>query len=352
MNPKRYTILLLLTLALACSKDGTGPEDPGSTEIPPAAGELDPFQQNTLLGRGINLGNALEGPSEGEWGVTLERYFFEEIAAAGFNSVRIPIRWSAHAPESAPYTIDPAFLSRVNWAIDQAFANNLLVIINFHHYDEIFADPGAQRERFLSLWGQVAEYFSQRDGKLIFEVLNEPHDNLRGDGWNLLLADAITLIRQSNPGRTLMAGPDQYNSIGALGNFQLPADDNMIVTVHYYSPFQFTHQGAEWVDGSNAWLGTTWLGTPDQRSAVQADLGAARNWGTANNRPLNLGEFGAYSRADMNSRATWTTFVARSAEGMNMSWSYWEFCSGFGAYDNDARVWRTQLLNALIPLTP
>jgi endoglucanase len=57
----------------------------------------DPFRQNKLLGRGINLGNALDAPKEGQWGVMLKEEYFKIIKDAGFNSVRIPIRWSAHA---------------------------------------------------------------------------------------------------------------------------------------------------------------------------------------------------------------------------------------------------------------
>jgi len=68
---------------------------------------LDPFKQNKHLGRGINLGNALDGPSEGEWGVTLKEEYFKIIKKAGFDSVRIPIFVSTHALKEPPYTIDP-----------------------------------------------------------------------------------------------------------------------------------------------------------------------------------------------------------------------------------------------------
>ena len=83
--------------------------------------------------------------------------------------------------------------------------------------------------------------------------------------------------------------------------------------------------------------------------AVINDLDLAARWGEVNNRPIYLGEFGAYSKADMDSRVLWTAFVARQIEERGMSWAYWEFCAGFGVYDKSKRVWNEPILKALIP---
>jgi endoglucanase len=61
-----------------------------------------------------------------------------------------------------------------------------------------------------------------------------------------------------------------------------------------------------------------------------------------------LGEFGAFSAADMESRSRWTRFITREAEKQGFSWAYWEFCSGFGAYDPQADAWREPLKAALL----
>ena len=53
-------------------------------------GPLDPFAQAQRLGRGVNLGNALEVPQEGEWGVVLQSEYFPLIREAGFDTVRVP----------------------------------------------------------------------------------------------------------------------------------------------------------------------------------------------------------------------------------------------------------------------
>jgi endoglucanase len=112
----------------------------------------------------------------------------------------------------------------------------------------------------------------------------------------------------------------------------------------------FTHQGAEWVWHNNTkYVGTKWLGTDAEKKAVTDAFDTAAKWGADHHRPMYLGEFGAYSKGDMDSRARWTNFVARTAEARGMSWSYWEYCRGFGAYDPKAQQWRQPLLKALLP---
>src|SRR5262245_62600536 len=120
---------------------------PGS----PAADEkADIHAANRKLGRGLNLGNALEAPREGAWGVTLKAEYFKAIKDAGFDTVRLPVKWSAHAAADAPYTIDPKLAARVDWAVDQALANKLKIIVNVHHYSEIDADPDRHLPRLVA----------------------------------------------------------------------------------------------------------------------------------------------------------------------------------------------------------
>lgn len=102
----------------------------------------------------------------------------------------------------------------------------------------------------------------------------------------------------------------------------------------------------------NAWLGTEWQGTASEKEAIRDDLDAALTWAqTNNNIQLFLGEFGAYSKADLADRVRWTAFVAREAEKRDIIWAYWEFCAGFGVYDPNQDTWRKELLRALLPDT-
>ncbi len=167
MKSTIFFFLIAGLLLTACS--GSTSSEPKGIPDP-----LNPFEQNAALGRGINLGNALEAPNEGEWGVTLESEFFDLVKAAGFSSVRIPIRWSAHTSSEAPFTIDETFFARVDWAIDQALENDLMVIINIHHYEEIFEQPVQERDKFLSIWTQISNRYKDQPKEVLFEILNEP----------------------------------------------------------------------------------------------------------------------------------------------------------------------------------
>ena len=307
-----------------------------------------------VFGRGMNLGNALEAPKEGEWGITLNENDFQQIKAAGFDSVRIPIRWSAHALREAPFTIDRDFFERVDWAVDQALRRGLKAIINVHHYDEIMKEPDSHRERFLGLWRQIADHYKNHPQDLAFELLNEPIERLTADKWNRLLAEAITVIRRTNPTRQIVVGPVGANSIKDLGVLELPEDDRgLVVTVHYYSPFRFTHQGASWAGPeSQSWLGTKWTGTKAEQQGVRRDFNEAITWAVKHRRPIFLGEFGAYERADIESRARWTRFIVAEAARRKMDWAYWEFRSGFGAYDSQREAWVEPIKRALLDPSP
>src|SRR5262249_55712153 len=185
--------------------------------------------------------------------------------------------------------------------------------------------------------------------RVYFELLNEPHDKLTDDRWQEMVPPLLAAVREMNPKRFIIVGPGQWNSLNNLDKLRLPDDDRrLIATFHYYSPFPFTHQGASWVKDSAKWKGTTWQGTPEQMQALAKDFDRAAAWAKKANRPLFLGEFGAFSAADMDSRAIWTRAVAREAEKRGFSFAYWEFCSGFGAYDSKAKSWREPLLKSLV----
>ena len=308
------------------------------------------FEMNERLGRGVNMGNSFEAPTENEWGNPWKPEYFRIISEMGFNHVRVPIRWetSARSSAAAPYTINPEFLERIEEVVAEALKNELHIIINMHHHDALFDNPAAQKDRFLSQWSQIADHFKEYPDSVLFEVLNEPHGNLTPALWNEYFADALAEIRQTNPTRVVLMGIADFGGLGGISKLELPDDEYIIMSPHYYNPFPFTHQGADWVTGANDWLGTKWLDTEADRETVMTEFNYAMHFSETNKIPIHVGEFGAFSRADMASRVRWTTFLARWFEEHNMSWAYWEFSAGFGIYDPATQTNLTQLVDALL----
>jgi len=117
--------------------------------------------------------------------------------------------------------------------------------------------------------------------------------------------------------------------------------------VHYYIPMDFTHQGAAWA-GRKDKLGVDWLGTDKELEVLNRDFDKAAAWAKEHNRPILLGEFGAYDKAPMDSRARWTSAVARTAEVRGWSWAYWQFDSDFVLYDIPGDKWIEAIKGALV----
>jgi len=144
----------------------------------------------------------------------------------------------------------------------------------------------------------------------------------------------------------VVIGPTSWNSASDLRLLRMPNDANLIATIHNYSPFPFTHQGAEWASPVPP-TGVTCCSAA-QVAEMTAPLEVAKTWSATQRYPVFVGEFGAYSKADEASRIAFNRTMRDAAEARGMSWTYWEFAAGFGVYDPGARVFRQPLLDSLL----
>ncbi len=307
------------------------------------------------LGRGINLGNALDAPREGDWGLRLDEVVVAR-AARHFDTVRLPVRWSNHASPDARARIDEGFARRVDAVVDRLLAAGVWVILDLHHYTQLTGGPLHPREaavdeavleeRLLQMWRQIARRYRDRSPRLLFELLNEPHGPMAGERWNRLAARALAVVRESNPTRIVMIGPDEWNHPRGLERLRLPKDPHLIVAIHSYDPFDFTHQGVEW----RRPVLPTGVGCCDdgQRAKLREALDQAVAWSRQQGVPLHLGEFGAFRAGDMDSRAAYARMVREEAEARGIGWAWWEFASDFSpVWDSERGQWVEPIRRAL-----
>ena len=79
------------------------------------------------------------------------------------------------------------------------------------------------------------------------------------------------------------------------------------------------------------------------------DFARVQAWSAEHRRPILLGEFGAYEKGPMDSRARYTAAAARTAEALGWAWAYWQFDDDFIVYDIDHDRWVEPILKALVP---
>jgi len=311
-------------------------------------GRSDVYKQNQRLGGGVNVLGY-----DPVWRVRSKARMRDEhfrlIKEAGFSNVRIPLHPFRDAGIDERNRVTEAWFGVLDWAVEQSLSNGLMAILDFHEFWAMGQDPLGNKDRFLATWEQMAERYRDYPVEVVFEILNEPNRELSPELWNRFLVEALEIIRESNPTRTVIIGPGFWNNINSLEQLVLLEDDrDIIVTVHYYGPMDFTHQGASWA-GRKDKVGVEWKATPEERQAITEDFGKAQAWSEKHDRPLFLGEFGVYDRADMDSRVRYLGFVTRLAEKMGWSWAYWQFDSDFILYDIPNDKWIDPVLAALVP---
>lgn len=318
--------------------------------------------------RGINLGNCWEAAPPYTWGIRFTPGDIDRIAAEGFDHIRVPIGWHFFLKENnGTLEISQNLLQDLEPVLKRALEKNLHVLIDWHHFHDLTADPDAHSRRFVEGWKVIANHFKTWPDALWLELLNEPRDALTTARVNELHAETLKEIRKIDAERLIFLSPGNWGAISELEAIRLPDDDErLIVTVHNYDPHFFTHQGAGW-DGLTEFTGVRFPGPPvmpltlpaslhnrnDVKSFVEAYnslpadqdpssshqlarlLNMARQWSDEFGRPIHLGEFGAIDVADRDSRNRYVREVRDLAESHAIPWTLWDWKARFAYWDSE-----------------
>ncbi len=314
--------------------------------------------------RGANVGNFLELPGE-PTNVSYSDDDFRIMREEGFDHVRLPVAWHQFTGSAPDYALAPQLLLEVDRMVDLALTRGLAIIIDVHQFGEFYQNPAGETARLLKIWEQIAERYKDQPQSVAFELMNEPQAAATTELMNPIYAELITLIRETNPERTIFVGPSDYNGILELDNLVLPDDDdNLIVAVHFYEPFLYTHQGAEFFGSELAdTLATTgivfpgppptptqpnprvtpdwakkWIAdynslprefNPSSISTIRGRLDRAKRWSEYFGRPVHVGEFGCFGAADPVSRVNYYRAVREVLDENGLGWAMWDWKSGF-----------------------
>jgi endoglucanase len=271
---------------------------------------------------------------------------FKIIKDGGFDTVRINLYGFRQMDSKG--VLNPQWFATLDSLVNEAVKQKLNVILDMHDYERCHEDVERCRGQILAFWTQVSEHFKNASPLVMFELLNEPNRAMN-DHWNAVLAENLAVVRKTNPTRNVLIGPAFWNNFSWLPKLELPANDrHIIVSVHYYEPHEFTHQGASWTPEYRNVSGIRW-GTADDYAKIEKDFDGAQAWAKKQYRPVFLGEFGAYDKAPQEDRIKYTAAVARAAEKRGWAFGYWQFDSNFIVYDIDRDAWNEPIYRALVP---
>ena len=317
--------------------------------------------------RGVNLSNYLEyTPNDPARNQSYSVSDFILIRAEGFDHVRVPVAWHLNAGPAPAFKVSNSLFNDVDFLVNAALNQGLSVILDFHGFTPFISDPAGNREKFYALWRQVGAHYSNAPPTVAFELLNEPNGAATTTVMNQIYPEAIRQLRLSNPNRTLFLGPGQWNGldelkIGSSTGLYLPDyDTNLIAAVHCYDPFYFTHQGAEWALPDTATTGVLFTGpplaplqpnpsithswvldwfrlyntrpaavNPSSPYAFNGKLQAVRAWSDYYGRPVHVGEFGCYQKADAQSRVKFYKEIRSVMDQKGLGWAMWDWKAGF-----------------------
>ena len=343
---KKWSLLSVLVLILlaGCSdaKDAElAPEpskEPIVTIVPEEPVDLfDVVEAETtqefvnLMGVGWNVGNSLDSVNTGRedhmkaevaWGnpIVVQK-LIQHIKTEGFKTVRIPVSYGDHMEEDG-LTIKKDWLDRVQQVVDGCVEEDLFIILNIHHEDEWLTKASKDYEgtikRYTSLWNQISERFCDYNEKLIFESMNEiGFDDLgTKKGCELISkinAEFVELVRQSggfNDRRyLLLAGYWTDIDRTCTEEYILPADDRIILSVHYYSPADFAI-----AEVNTSWgYRKTW-GTEADLKYLKGQFEKLKIWFIDKGVPVIIGEYGVVDKdKDEEDRVYWFECVTKTA---------------------------------------
>ena len=336
--------------------------------------------------KGVNLGGWISQyyrRDEEYFNTFITEEDIEEIAALGFDHVRVPVDYNVLEDEEGN-VLEAGFKHLEDcrrWCADRG----LNMLIDLHECYGYSFDPLKDMDRraffydetlqarFLNLWREIAERFKDHADQIAFEPLNEIVLYDVAQAWNDLAGRYIKLMRSIIPDCRLVIGGVCYNSVLTVPLLDLPTTEGIIYNFHCYEPLIFTHQGAYWVDGMPEDFRIGYPRTLEEYrqtgGILSADLGGAvftegiREIGEAffedifapaiekaekDDVPLYCGEYGVIDLADNADKLRWLKDIhaVMNKHGIGRAlWTYKE--RDFGMQDEQFADIREEFIRIL-----
>ncbi|MFT7558253.1 MAG: hypothetical protein ACI93R_000147 [Flavobacteriales bacterium] len=310
------------------------------------------------MGKGFNLGQMFDNEQHSRT-FDAARSKIDAYYAEGFRNVRIPITWTDTIGGSTlvndvnvgDVNRSHARLAVITQVIDYALSlQGMYIVINAHHEGEL---KEQNRSHVLErLWDDISDIYVDRDYRLMYEILNEPHlaDGSAMDAGNLrnMTGKAYTKIRANDPERTVIIGGNQW--FGAhemaltwphLNDVGGGQDDFIMSTFHHYNPWEFNGKSNHDIVWSD--------------SDVFSPMDTMANWanGVGNGMPVYIGEWGTNwgeAKGSMecnNIRLFYQKMDAEYASAKGQPTAVWDDGGWFKIFDHGTNSFNNNLFQCI-----
>lgn len=215
--------------------------------------------ESMAIGNPDNADNA-----ETAWGnPVVTKKTIKAVKEAGFNAIRIPVRWQCHITNPRAMSVSKTWIARIKEVVGWCLANDLKVIINVHHEKWLESTPYYKNkeencQKLALLWMNIATEFANYDYRVAFAGTNEVHEpgiwgapnaeNLAvQNAYNQVFVDVVRATGGNNRKRNLLVQTYVCNPDFGInnGDFIVPTDtegngnDYLTVEFHYYNPYDY-----------------------------------------------------------------------------------------------------------------
>jgi hypothetical protein len=277
--------------------------------------------------------------------------------------VRIPVTWTEAV--GGDLLVNSATVGQVNRShprlqeiiktVDYALSlPGMYVVINAHHERNL--KTYARWQVLQTLWRDIGDIFKNRNSRLLYEILNEPHKEdankspMLASDLRFMTGKAYQAIRAINPQRIIIIGGNQWFNYQEMANVWPHLNDvgggndaYVMATFHHYNPWAFN--GDNQGDYADAWTNVD----------MQNPMDVMKTWanGVGRGMPVYIGEWGTgwgsrYSTMQCNNIRLWyQMFYQDTARHKGMPSSVWDDGGWFKIFDHATDSFNNNLIDCI-----
>lgn len=319
------------------------PLSEGARLYPPIAAVKAKSAVTLPIGRCVNYAGQLDAEKQAAWMRPVVDADFPYMKRTGFDTLRLPVNFAHSAGPAPGFAIDAKLLKDVHHVVDKALAAGLNVILDNHFENALYTDLTWGKARLTAIWKQLSVEFKDAPANVYFEIWNEPVKPFLNKDIMAISAPALAEIRKNNPTRPVIMSSAWGDDVNALHDLELPDDRYVVPTIHYYDPYEFTHQGAFFTKTALP-TGVT-FGSAADYAKLDSALAKVKAYIARTGRVPFVGEYGAYEGIPMTQRAKYHDVISHAFASIGIQSCVWGYANSFPI--RDEKGWYAAIVDVI-----